>query len=306
MKCPLCFGESFHYSKIETQEQKCYRNKAGIFKCLACGLLFLEDYQMPRNDLYQSEYSVWGKDLEKNEKIIAESKKQAFFYQLKKLLQFIRPENKKLLDIGTGKGYFLEEAEKVGFDVFGLDISQYACESSQKKFKGKIFQGELSDSAYPENYFDVVSATDFIEHISDPQKLLREISRIIKPKGFLFLITPDISSFSRKIWGRRWFQYKYEHVIYWEQKTLQRLLQNHDFEIVFCRSNYKRFQLGYYRFYFQKYAFFGLRKPLLFFLKILPNFIKNLSFSNPLTGELILIAKSTKKYVPDFPHNSHS
>ena len=84
------------------------------------------------------------------------------------MLKHVDPQGKKILDLGTGKGYLLEEAQEAGFEVFGLDISEYACKKAQRKFGDKIFHGRIEEAKYPDNFFDVVSATDYWEHISNP------------------------------------------------------------------------------------------------------------------------------------------
>ncbi len=291
MKCPLCDSTKFYTRNISTQDKKRYHNLK-LFECLNCSLVFLEDYQKDRSYIYNDNYAAWNKSKDDNESLVAQSKKKAFCSQLKNIVKYFDDfKDKKILDVGTGNGYLLDEAKKLGFDCYGLDISNYSVKIASEKFPGKIYCGTLIDSNYKNNYFDIITITDFIEHISDPKEIFKELKRILKPKGYLFIISPNVDSITRKILGKEWFQYKYEHVLYYNKKSLNYLLQNFNFELKKFKNNSKKFSLNYYYYYFQKYSFLGIGRILSFIYPIIPNFVKNFYFPNPITGEFLAIAK---------------
>lgn len=291
MICPLCESLENYPIRISTQEKGKSRKKAILLKCRKCGLLFAEDYAADRSHLYDSSYWVWDAGEGESEKMISEAKKTAFAYQLSNLKKYIRPEGKKILDVGTGFGYLLEVAEESGFDCRGIDISGKAVEMSSKKFPGKIARGDLISADYPDDYFDVVSMVDVLEHIAKPHEIISEARRILKPGGLLFIISPNNSSITRFLAGKNWFQYKYEHVLFFNKKSLKFLLEKHGFRLLEFKLNRKRFNLAYYEAYFQKYSFFGLERIFNLFLPLLPDFAKKKHFSNPCTGEFLAIAK---------------
>lgn len=137
--------------------------------------------------------------------------------------------------------------------------------------------------------------TDVIEHLNNPDETMKEIGRILKPDGLLFIISPNFNSITRKILGKRWFQYKYEHILYFNKKSLSVLLEKLNFELIEYKNNIKKFSLHYYYFYFEKYSFMGIGKIFRFLFPLLPRFIKNIFFINPLTGEFLAIAKKKLK-----------
>lgn len=291
MLCPLCSTANQEALDIETQEAGTQR-RCQAWRCRDCGLIFLDDYAADRSHIYGDDYTVWGRSSEGDEPVIAASKRSAFRHQLRALLPHIEPAGKRLLDVGTGRGYLLEVARESGFDCQGLDISAYAAGKAEVNFPGRIFRGRLEEAGYDDESFDVVTMTDLLEHVSDPRSLMAEVRRILKPGGLLFVITPNTDSLTRKLLGRRWFQYKYEHVIYWNRRSLHRLLGMFSLEPLLARNNLKRFSLAYYRHYFQKYSLFGpVSGVFLAVYPFLPPRLRNWFFGNPVTGELLLIAR---------------
>lgn len=131
----------------------------------------------------------------------------------------------KVLDIGCGPGYFLTAAQKMGFDVYGLDPSDYIVAQAQKTWGDRVRLGLIESADYPPESFDLVVAFDTFEHIYDPGNFLNAIHRVLKPGGVLAITTPDPTSLLSKISGRKWVSYKLpEHVFYWSPKTIHRIL----------------------------------------------------------------------------------
>ncbi|MEY4744999.1 MAG: hypothetical protein RL272_944, partial [Candidatus Parcubacteria bacterium] len=241
--CPLCGSTRGAVREIRTQESSGSRLCTAV-DCEGCGLTYLSDYPDDRGALYDERYAAWGA-AEGDELAVASSKRTAFARQLSGLTRHLDAGEKRLLDVGTGWGYLLDVAASAGFDVRGLDTSAAAAKKTSERFPGRVVARSLADARYADASFDVVTMTDVIEHVADPAGLIREVARVLRPGGHLFIITPDTDSLSHRLLGARWFQYKYEHVTYWNRKTLERLLAPFGFETVSARPNAKRFALSY-------------------------------------------------------------
>lgn len=291
MECPICNCKEGKIFTIKTQERK--KREAGAIRCKVCQTIYLKDYMADRNSIYNdSDYSPWGRSKEPFKEIIANSKREAFGEQLSFLLKYVSVEkNKKLLDIGTANGYFLEVASNLGFDVYGIEPGKYFYEEALKRFPERIFCGKLEDSNYKDEEFDIITMIDVIEHISLIHPFFKEVGRILKKNGIIFIQTPNSNSWTRLLLGKNWFQYKYEHVIYFNKKSLKYLLERSGFQLLKARNNIKRFQLGYYCHYFKQYSFMGIEKLLNPIFSFLPSSIKTMPFSNPITGEMLVIAQ---------------
>src|SRR3989304_3051019 len=81
--------------------------------------------------------------------------------------------NGRLLDVGTGFGFFLGEMKKRGWEVAGIEISQKAMDYAKDVLGLTIFPGPLEKVALPDNDFDAVTGFYLVEHLSHPMVFLR-------------------------------------------------------------------------------------------------------------------------------------
>jgi 2-polyprenyl-3-methyl-5-hydroxy-6-metoxy-1,4-benzoquinol methylase len=145
-----------------------------------------------------------------------------------------------LLDIGCGEGFFLFNASKAGYTTKGIEISQYAAEYAGREFGLDVEVKPFEELQYPENYFDVVTLWQVLEHVPHPIVVLREVHRILKPEGLLVTSTPDIESIMAKIFRRKWWSLRRLHINQFTAKTLTDMLKRAGFNNVFS-TNYKEY-----------------------------------------------------------------
>lgn len=116
------------------------------------------------------------------------------------LLRQRLPQVKNLLDLGCGKGEFLEVCQNFGLSTWGVDISDYALvQARQKKLKTQFFCLDLNKEKLPfkTNSFEAVTCFDLVEHLSTPSLVLSQAFRVLKPNGVFFMTTPN---------GQTWFK----------------------------------------------------------------------------------------------------
>jgi SAM-dependent methyltransferase len=133
---------------------------------------------------------------------------------------------KEVLDVGAGSGWLVKSLRKNGFKACGIDNSPLAIK------KGLVKKGQAINLPYASNRFDLVTAVSLIEHLNSFQaeKFLREVKRVLKPKGYLFLITPNYSSPTRLIQGKRWYGFlDPTHLRFYTPFSLKKLLIKNGF-----------------------------------------------------------------------------
>ena len=115
------------------------------------------------------------------------------------LLQRISENSKeiRLLDIGCGRGEWLEKCSKYGFNCTGVEMNSAAAKVCQdiglNIINKDVFEAFCS---YPDSSFDVVSAFHFIEHIEHSKliEFFEESKRLLSPSGVMILETPSIDN----------------------------------------------------------------------------------------------------------------
>lgn len=96
----------------------------------------------------------------------------------------------RLLDVGSGFGFFLSEMEERGWEGAGVEISQKANDYARNMLGLTVHEGPLEKIGFPENDFDAVTGFYVIEHLLRPMEFLQECYRILKPGGLLLMRYP--------------------------------------------------------------------------------------------------------------------
>ena len=112
-------------------------------------------------------------------------------------------QNGRLLDVGFGAGTLMEAARRAGWTTLGVEVSKSAAEHV-RALGFEVFCGTLQEAGYPDNHFDVVTASEVLEHVPDPQSVLDEIARVIRPGGLLWGTTPHGRGLSAHMLGLKW------------------------------------------------------------------------------------------------------
>lgn len=148
-------------------------------------------------------------------------------------------DKSSFLDIGCGGGNYLEAAEALGWNAYGIEIDK---ENAQKaRDRGlDVNIGTLQVANYPGNFFDLIQLKQVLEHVQDPFSLINEIYRIFKKGGILVVDTPNQEGLIPKLKIR--FHLKKEeygflqpaehmHMYAFTLKTLSQLLKRNNFAI---------------------------------------------------------------------------
>ncbi len=100
-------------------------------------------------------------------------------------------KNAKILDIGCSGGALLKDLRQEGFSEFyGADISAEAVALAKSRGVNNVFQADAIKIPGENETYDVLVASDVIEHIADDNAALQEWKRLLKKGGKLFIFAP--------------------------------------------------------------------------------------------------------------------
>ena len=152
-------------------------------------------------------------------------------------MPFVRGEcgaGARWLDLGCAYGFLVAEAREAGFRAFGVDASSFAV--GQAEAQGIPAAGLLARAladALPlaDASVDVVSAFDVLEHLTEPERALDEVARILRPGGLHLASTPD------PIWFDR---VEHTHVSEWVPARWIEAIERRGFGVAhrFCQAQY--------------------------------------------------------------------
>jgi 2-polyprenyl-6-hydroxyphenyl methylase/3-demethylubiquinone-9 3-methyltransferase len=143
------------------------------------------------NDLYNTLGDRWYTADDDPVALLRAESKTKTPWILEKIKKYgLQSKESKVLDVGCGAGFLSNELAKNFFQVTGVDLSEESLAVARAYDETKSVQ-YLSADAYhlpfPDHYFDVVTAMDFLEHVEQPAEVIKEFSRVLKPSGlFIF------------------------------------------------------------------------------------------------------------------------
>jgi 2-polyprenyl-3-methyl-5-hydroxy-6-metoxy-1,4-benzoquinol methylase len=112
----------------------------------------------------------------------------------------------RVADIGCGEGQLCSELQAAGWpDVIGVDVSSARIARARMRHPGIPFHDQpLESIGLAERSFDLIVMDNVIEHLPEPAAMVSSLRRYLKPAGKLVLITPNMTSGSYRLLGRRW------------------------------------------------------------------------------------------------------
>jgi len=245
--CPICSHQPVRYK---------FTFKAyPLYRCPACGTQFLfpQPDDQVLEQIYSADYFLTDGTPAGVERMRKMKQATAAVY-VKKLLQKTGGRRGRLLEIGCGPGSYLMEAAAQGYDVRGIEVSPHAAASANARLGfAAVTAGTLETVSQPADYYEVIALSDVFEHLRSPAWFLKEAFRILKPGGLLFIVTCSLDSFSARISGRYWMEYKVEHLVYATHRAMGQALLRTGFTRVEIQPDEKILTIDYIDQHFQRF-----------------------------------------------------
>ncbi|MDO8610675.1 MAG: class I SAM-dependent methyltransferase [bacterium] len=184
INCPIC--------RIKTAKPIYKINTYQYYICNNCQILFLHPIPNPKqlNSYYKNTFQYSSG--------IAEKFKIQYRSRLiiSKLKQ-IHPAGVRILDVGSGYGYFIKETLKHNLQSTGIEPSRKLYNISQNNnSNAKIFNTNLKDYLHSHNKskFDYITLIHVIEHVENPQQFINKAISLLNKNGILYIETPNLKS----------------------------------------------------------------------------------------------------------------
>lgn len=225
VQCPFCRAENSAVPLLTAEDYEySVPGEYQLGKCRACGFCFQIPMPTPEEipKFYPPGYNTYE---ESGESLSRWLHRRYYLVEGKRIADLIGRSG-RVLDVGCGNGVALEMFAKCGeWSLGGVEIDP-ASASDARRRGFEIWEGRFEDVAIPENSFDLIRMSHYLEHVTDPLINLRQACRLLKPGGLLYMETPHIESWDFAFWGRYWGALHFpRHLIFPSRRHARDLLQ---------------------------------------------------------------------------------
>lgn len=163
------------------------------------------------------------------------------FQRFLETLEFVPRVSSKLtvLDIGIHGGYLAILIKRLfGFKIFGIDIERNESMVWRRLLESEGINVEICDLTsesipFDGEFFDLVLFCEVLEHLAtDPNKVFKEINRVLRASGTLIFTTPNLKSLGNRLWllfGRNFMSW--DHFRIYSLDECLKLLEENGFKI---------------------------------------------------------------------------
>jgi len=247
--CNLCGSIDFRIlyhgtlnpQKLEKRFSQ-YAYYGDIYRCVSCGFVtqkLLHDQARNIELLSKETYldELIGK-------LNVEEKSRQFDWLIRQIVKYTEIDNKKVLDIGANTGSFLEAVKRKTPTAYGIEPSKEAALYCQNR-GFQVENAVINNATLENNFFDIVTMWDVVEHLYDPKGDLLRIYSTIRPGGYLFVSTHDFDGLFSMLTGKRYPMLMYQHFYHFSKKTLSKMARSVGFDVVAIQPFFKSWSAGY-------------------------------------------------------------
>ncbi len=223
IKCVICNSNNFTQKAASVRDSK----KHEILKCEKC--FHLQLFPIPTKKELQKYNDEFLQD--KNIKYfgtISEYRKKSFddTERRVKFLEKYVTKKSKILEIGSGHGFFLEAMEKKGYNISGIEISKEKKQILRKVTNAKIQDINIGDEIPNIEKVNMIIMFHVLEHIDEPIKFLINLKKLLKKNGILIIEVPNSNDFllQHNTAYEKW-NWQLAHISYFNPKTLKQSLK---------------------------------------------------------------------------------
>ncbi len=227
--CPVCRerGTSFYYRHGDID----------LFDCGSCRTIFMDP--MPTASAVETMYHDSYADTSTGYFTKVEKKMKRSRGRIRQLARYV--SGGSFLDVGCNGGFMVEAAREHGFEACGVDLDAVSIDYARKHYpQNRFVHGTVESMPAEGSKYDLIYCSEVIEHVPDVQGFAAAVSSLLKPGGYFFITTPDISHWRRPRELTSWDAFNPpSHCIYFNPNSLKLLLEQHGLQVVSRRWAFK-------------------------------------------------------------------
>jgi 2-polyprenyl-3-methyl-5-hydroxy-6-metoxy-1,4-benzoquinol methylase len=266
------------------------------YRCRRCGLLALD----PLPTLATIEQHYASKFNDGNYQTLlsfAEQYRRVYLDYVKWIGRHVDLAGKRSLDVGAFTGELVSALLEAGADAYGVELQTAAVSIAQQRVPDRVFRINIDEASapFPDGSLDVVTMMAVIEHVQEPTALLKRVRRLLNDNGWLFLETPNASSWPARSARRFWpLLAPVEHLYLFSEAAIRRALALAGFELVEVRPHVKWLSPTYVYEMLRNYGpeWRSVAGPL---FSVLPRRVRQGSLFPFFAGEMLVVARATSE-----------
>lgn len=234
--CDLCGSDD---QELVCRSRDFLTDHPGIFtivRCRSCGLRYQSPRPVDLMPFYQSAYCAFGSNDNSASSLQTNALTGLAAVYAHTVQQVTSISSGTLLDIGCADGSFLAAMAQLGWDVYGVEPDETAVRRANSRLPmvpPRVLHGVLEDADYPGDYFDLITLWHVIEHLPSPLVTLREVRRLLRPRGRVIVLTPRWGSLESLLFGRYWSGLDLpRHLWFFTDRSLQTIIERAGMTVV--------------------------------------------------------------------------
>jgi SAM-dependent methyltransferase len=221
-RCPACGSGRFR-KHAEITDHYFSKEVFSIEECQECGLRFTQDRPDSESiGAYYDSGNYASHDSTGNKSLFLRIYTLAREWMLQHKYQLVRqfkPEWQKVLDYGTGEGFFVEFLRKKGIDATGIEPSETARTNFHARTGNTLY---ASITNIPENeQYQAITLWHVLEHIHDLHETMKALCKHLENKGIMVIAVPNQKSQDATTFGPFWAAWDVpRHLYHWDDESL--------------------------------------------------------------------------------------
>lgn len=197
-----------------------------IVRCNACGLVRSDPVADGNvlTTLYQQSTFTYSQD--------TPNLKKTYGQYLRRTEKYLASRD-HLLEIGCGNGFLLEEALSQGYkDVTGIEPSRDAINLARPDIQPKIICDMMRPGVLPQDTFNAICLFQTFDHVSEPNALLEECLKALKPGGVVLCLNHNVEAISSRILREKSPIIDIEHTYLYSPGTIKQLFEKNGYKVL--------------------------------------------------------------------------